>query len=398
MNKKILTERMTPRERVIRTLKRQPTDRMPIDFGSHMSTGISAFAYWNLLDYLGLSIDGIWVLDTVQFLAAVEENVRARFHVDCIPLEPKWSEIALWNPRGNYRFWIPAAMKPVRDDQGGWVVRQGNQEMRMPSDGYFFDGAWLSYWGSGNEDIDIAIYAREAERIYKETAYAINFVGYGHGGGFGAFFGGGNVDRLIQMVRDPKAVAQENEILCQEYIRRAGKILDAMGSYIQLLTINDDMGMQNGPMCRPTMIEQCVTPYIKKFCDFVHRNSDVMIFMHNCGSIISLIPMLIDCGVDVLNPVQISAKEMEPEKLKQQFGDQIVFWGGGCDTQNVLGLKAPDEVASHVRSVVNIFKACGGFVFNQVHNIMGNVPPENIVAMFDTAYEESFYDSNENWE
>jgi len=89
MNKKILTERMTPRERVIRTLKRQPTDRMPIDFGSHMSTGISAFAYWNLLDYLGLSIDGIWVLDTVQFLAAVEENVRARFHVDCIPLEPK---------------------------------------------------------------------------------------------------------------------------------------------------------------------------------------------------------------------------------------------------------------------------------------------------------------------
>jgi len=113
--------------------------------------------------------------------------------------------------------------------------------------------------------------------------------------------------------------------------------------------------------------------------------------MHNCGSIKPLIPMLIDCGVDVLNPVQISAKGMEARDLKKQFGDKIVFWGGGCDTQNVLGAKTPGEVADHVRAMVRIFKPGGGFVFNQVHNIMGNVPPGNIVAMLDTAYEESFY-------
>ena len=384
-------ECMTSRERVIRTLNREPTDRVPMDLGSHMSTGISAFAYWDLLDYLGFSTDGIWIPDVVQFLAMVEEGVRARFHVDCILLEPKWPETALWNPRGKYRFFIPAAMKPERCDKGGWIIRQGTQEMRMPRNGYFFDGAWLSYWGSGDEDSDIALYAQEAERIDTETSYATNFVGYGHGGGFGAFFGGGDMDRLVQMVRNPQAVFQENKILCEEYIRRAGKIIDAMGQYIQLLTITDDMGMQTGPMCRPSLIEQCVAPFIKKFCNFVHRHSDIKIFMHNCGSIKPLIPILIDCGVDVLNPVQISAKGMEPQALKKQFGDKLVFWGGGCDTQNVLGAKTPGEVADHVRATVRIFKPGGGFVFNPVHNIMGNVPPENIVAMFDTAYEESFY-------
>ena len=390
------SESMTSRERVVRTLRRLPTDRIPIDLGSHMSTGISAFAYWNLLEYLSYSTRTAWVPDTVQFLAMVEEDVRARFHVDCVLLEPKWPNMVLWSPRGRYRFRIPEGMKPELNKHGDWLVRQGDQEMRMPRDGYFFDGAWLSNWGSGDEDTDIRIYAHEARRIFQETAYATNFLGYGRGRGFGAFFGGDtDMDRLIRMVTEPQAVIQENEIQCREYIQRAGKIIDAMGPYIQLLTISGDMGMQTGPLCRPSVIEQCVAPFIKEFCDFVHRNSDVKVFMHNCGSIKPLIPMLIECGVDVLNPVQISAKGMEPQDLKREFGDRIVFWGGGCDTQNILGVKTQDEVASHVRSLVRIFKAGGGYVFNQVHNIMGNVPPENIVAMFDAAYEESFFDGSE---
>jgi uroporphyrinogen decarboxylase len=259
----------------------------------------------------------------------------------------------------------------------------------MPGGGYFFDGAWLQYWGTGNEETDLTLYAREAERIYKETSYATNFVGYGHGEGFGAFFG--DIDRLVRMLDNPDAVTQENEVRCEEYIKRAGKIIDSMGKYIQLLSMSDDMGMQHGPMCKPSIVEQCVAPFIKKFCEFIHRNSDIKVFMHNCGSIKPLIPILIDCGVDVLNPVQISAADMNPQDLKQEFGDNIIFWGGGCDTQNILGTATPRMVADHVRELIRIFKPGGGFVFNQVHNIMGDVPPENIVAMLDTAYEESFY-------
>jgi uroporphyrinogen decarboxylase len=111
------------------------------------------------------------------------------------------------------------------------------------------------------------------------------------------------------------------------------------------------------------------------------------VFLHCCGGIYPLIPGLIDAGVDVLNPVQTSAAGMEPKRLKQEFGDQIVFWGGGCDTQEVLGNASPEVIRKHVQDRMRIFAPGGGFVFNQVHNIQTNVPPENIVAMLDAAYE-----------
>jgi uroporphyrinogen decarboxylase len=387
-------ETLTSRERVIRTLNREPVDRFPIDLGSHMSTGISAFAYWNLRKYLELSVDDIWIPDCVQLLAYVDEDIRTRFHLDCILLEPRWKITMRWQPREKYQFHIPAAMNPYQSGYGDWIVRRGSDEMCMPGGGYFFDGAWLQYWGTGNEDADLTLYAREAERIYKETPYATNFVGYGYGGGFGAFFG--DIDRLVRMLDNPDAVIQENEVRCEEYIKRAGKIIDSMGKYIQLLSMSDDMGMQHGPMCKPSIVEQCVAPFIKKFCEFIHRNSDIKVFMHNCGSIKPLIPILIDCGIDVLNPVQISAANMNPQDLKQEFGDNIIFWGGGCNTQNILGTATPEMVAENVRELIRIFKVGGGFVFNQVHNIMGDVPPESIFAMLDTAYEESFYGQAEN--
>ena len=114
--------------------------------------------------------------------------------------------------------------------------------------------------------------------------------------------------------------------------------------------------------------------------------------MHNCGGIEPLLPCLIDARIDVINPVQISATGMDPQTLKTKYGDHIIFWGGGCDTQKVLSFATPEIVDRHVRGLVHIFKQNGGFVFNQVHNIMGDVPPENVVAMLDTAYEESFYE------
>ena len=151
--------------------------------------------------------------------------------------------------------------------------------------------------------------------------------------------------------------------------------------------LREHLGLSTNHIRIPDMV-QCLA--YRRFCEFLHANSDIKVFLHNCGSIKPLIPMLIEAGIDVLNPVQISAVNMDPQELKDDFGDKMCFWGGGCDTQSVLGVCTPEDVKDNVRKLMRTFKKDSGFVFNQVHNIMGNVPAENIVAMLDTAYAESF--------
>lgn len=380
---------MTSRERVICTLNRHPVDRFPIDLGSHMSTGISAFAYWNLREHLGLSTENIWMPDMVQGLAYVDRDVLERFHCDCILLEPPFERTSRWNPRGEYRFTVPAEAHPTRTSDGSWVIRKGDAEMRMPLGGFYFDGAWLSDWGMGSEDDRVALYACAAERIFKETDYATNLVGYSHGLGFGGFGGGSLTDALLAH-DTPESLHEARRKSLDDYIRRMGKIIDSFGAYVQLVSLADDMGGQSGPLCNPRYVEEFCIPYYRRFCEFVHTNSDIRVFLHNCGSIEPLIPLLIEAGIDVINPVQVSASNMEPSELKRKYGDRIIFWGGGCDTQNVLGAATPQDVARNVRKLARVFRRGGGFVFNQVHNIMGDVPPENVVAMLDTAYEEAY--------
>ncbi len=381
-------EILTSRQRVIRTLRREPVDRMPIDLGGHYSTGISAFAYWHLREYLGLDTKNIWVPDMVQMLAYVDEDIKQRFHCDCVVLHPGWPRLQRWRPRAPYEFAIAGAANPCLTPDGAWIIEQpiGQRigQMRMPEGGFFFDGDWLSNWHECDEDTLIQRMARKAEQIYKESDYATMYMG-----GFSAFFG--NIDFLCRMYEDPPAVHAANQRRLENALAKAGKVLAAMGEYVQLIEVCDDMGMQTGPMCRPSMCAEFVAPYLHQFCDFVHNNSDCKIYLHCCGSIKPLIPILIECGVDALNPVQISAADMDPAELKATFGDRIVFWGGGCNTQRVLGVGTAAEVAGDVRRLVEIFKPGGGFVFSQVHNIMGNVPPENVVTMLDTAYAESWY-------
>jgi uroporphyrinogen decarboxylase len=145
--------------------------------------------------------------------------------------------------------------------------------------------------------------------------------------------------------------------------------------------------MQDRTLTSRSMYQKYIFPGHQKLFQYVHQNSDCHVFLHSCGSIYPLIPDLIAAGVDILNPVQTSAKNMDPKKLKDEFGNQITFWGGGCDTQHVLPFTAPDEIAQHVREQIEIFASGGGYVFNPIHNIQADIPPENIVAMFDTARE-----------
>jgi uroporphyrinogen decarboxylase len=376
-------ETMTSRERVLSAINHKPVDRVPIDLGMHPSTGISAFAYYNLRKYLGMPINEIEITDMVQFLPRVDEDILKRFHCDCVPVHPRFRKTEVWNPRGEYKFTIPATANPQKNERGDWVVEYGWGKMRMPAGGYFFDGDWLDV-DDRDEDEWVKDVAANAERIYKETDYFASVWG------FGGFFSEGDIEWQCRMLTDPDEIIEENERALKNMTEKAGKVIKAGGGYIQGLCLGADLGTQQGPMVRPSVYEQLVAPYLKAFCDFVHRNSDFKIFYHCCGSIKPMIPILIDCGIDVLNPVQISANNMEPSELKAEFGDKLTFWGGGCDTQNVLGTASPKEVAENVAHLMGIFKQGSGFVFNQVHNIMGNVPPENIVAMLDAAYENAF--------
>lgn len=383
-----ITETMTSRERVCCTLFRRPVDRYPIDLGAHPSTGISAFAYHHLREHLGLDVGPVDVYDVVQFLARVDEDVLERFHGDFILVEPRPASSHIWNPRGAYQFEVPEKYSPTRDEElDRWIVRQGEHKMSMPQGGYFFDGDWLSMWREEPYEEQIAIRERAIERAYKESDYAFIDNAYSCPKGFGGFFWG--IEQACQLLTDPDTVKRQLGEWADWAIALFDRTNDTIGQYLSMITLTGDLGSQTQAFIRPEWFEEFYLPHVKRFTSHVHAHSDIKVLLHSCGAQRELMPGLIEAGIDVLNPVQISAVGMDAAELKAEYGDDIIFFGGGCDTQNVLGSKTPDEVRQHVTELTNIFKPGGGFIFNQVHNIMGNVPPENIVALFDAAYENS---------
>ena len=155
--------------------------------------------------------------------------------------------------------------------------------------------------------------------------------------------------------------------------------------------IGDDLAGQNGPLFNPAIYRRLVKPRHKRLVQYIRSRTQAKIWYHTCGACMDLIPELIDNGAQILNPVQISARNMDPVELKRRFGQELAFWGGGVDAQHILPRGTPQEVAANVRRNLQALMPGGGYVFNNVHNIQGEVPPENILALFDTAYECGFY-------
>jgi uroporphyrinogen decarboxylase len=168
--------------------------------------------------------------------------------------------------------------------------------------------------------------------------------------------------------------------------------LDEVGDVVDVIMIGDDLAGQNGPLFNPATYRRLVKPRHKRLAQYIRSRTQAKIWYHTCGACMELIPELIDNGAQILNPVQISARNMDPVELKRRFGRQMAFWGGGVDAQHILPRGTPAEVAENVRQNMKALMPGGGYVFNNVHNIQGEVPPENVVALFDTAYECGFYD------
>jgi len=163
--------------------------------------------------------------------------------------------------------------------------------------------------------------------------------------------------------------------------------LDEVADVVDIIMIGDDLGAQNGPLFPPRIYRSIVKPRHKQLVQYIKSRTKAKVWYHTCGSVIEYIPDLLDNGIDVLNPVQITAKGMDPRELKARFGDRLSFWGGGIDTQHVLPGASPDEVRESVRRNMTAFMPGGGYVFNNVHNIQADVPPENVLALFDAAFE-----------
>jgi len=395
----------TSRERVLKAINHEPPDRLPIDFGGMASTGIMAIAYARLKEHLGISGGQVRVFDIGQQLAEVEPEVLSRFGVDVISLENSMGEEqpGFWMPwtlPNGISCQIPAGVDIRPDEEkGGWLIwENGMPSQRMSESSLYFTQIFhpLAELTTPEElqavpkplltDEELTFLQMRAKALYENTEFAImaNFGGSIHEVGQNLR---GWAQFMMDLAKGGSFTEDLIEGIIETQLANLSLYLEAVGDYVQIIQFGDDLGTQDRPQMSLQMYQKYLKPGHKKLYQHVHDNSDCAVFLHSCGSIYPLIPDLIEAGVDILNPVQTSAKDMDPKQLKAEFGDQITFWGGGCDTQNVLPNTTPDEIAQHVAERIEIFAPGGGFVFNQIHNIQADISPEKIVAMFDAALE-----------
>ncbi len=398
---------------------REP-DKVPIDLGAMRSTGITAVAYGNLKRYLGLTGGTTDVYDVVQQLAQPEDPILDYFEADVIDLgrafltaDQDWKDFTL--PDGSAAR-IPAYAEFEPDGEGGWVVRSpdGTPLGSMPKGAYYlsqihfplldWDGqdltvldrladsmarvTWAALptapWHKPLTKEHLSYIRRQAKWLSETTDFAI-MAGFG-----GNLLEWGqylcrNDQFLIDLIESPRKVEALLDRLTGMHLENLELFLDAVEGYVQIIQMGDDLGTQLAPQISPSMYRRFFKPRHKLIFERVRRRSGLHLFFHSCGAIAPLLPDLIEIGVEIINPVQTSARGMEPERLKREFGKDLTFWGGGCDTQRVLPHGTEREIDEHVRKRFEILAAGGGFVFTQVHNIMPNVPPENIVAMIEAA-------------
>ncbi|MFA6175332.1 MAG: uroporphyrinogen decarboxylase family protein [Phycisphaerae bacterium] len=392
---------MTHRERIISALQHKEPDRVPVDLGATESSGIMGIAYNRLKKYLGIA-GKTQIYDMMQMIAKVEMPVVEAVGSDAIPLliEPKqWKN---WILQDGSIAEIPAKLNTQKKSTGEIVqlADDGTEVARCPVGGIYFDPVffplanaktledvdngqkyfesfdWPSYIDEDFKDLRV-----KAQKLHKETDYAIVGNLWVHILASGMSLRGYE-NFMMDMVLNKPFAHRILEKQLEAYLPRVEKYIEAVGDYVQVIQVNDDLGSQNGPLLSPELYREIVKPYHKKLWGFIKEKSGKPILLHSCGSIYKLIPDLIEIGVDALNPVQVSAADMDTARLKKEFGRDITFWGGGCDTQNVLGTGTPEQVRDEVRRRVNDLASGGGFVFCQVHNIQANVPPENIMAMY----------------
>jgi uroporphyrinogen decarboxylase len=377
---------MTSRERVLTTLQHKEPDRIPFDLGSTILTGITRIVYRNLVNYLGLPLGEAPVVDVIQQLAGVHEEVLQRCRADL---------------RGIY-LKDPSTWRLRIEEEDGYMtfIDQWGIGWRMPKErGYYYDMYLHPLAGATVEDIDrypwpdpsdrerVKGLREEARRLYEETDYAI-IMGSPFGAGLMEMvtWMQGYDDGYINLIRDPILTEKLLDKILELKMRFWEIYLSEVGEYISIVIDGDDIGFQETPMFSVEMYRQYMKPRQTALYAHIKKLAQVKVLFHSCGSVYDLLPDIIETGIDILNPVQVSARGMETKRLKREFGDALTFWGG-IDTQEVLPRGTPEQVREEVKRRIDDLAPDGGYVFNTVHNIQADVPPQNIVAMWE-AFEE----------
>ena len=402
---------MNHRDRVLTALRHQEPDRVPIDFGGTGDSTIMAVGYQALREGLGLPRTVSRVVDVYQHTAVIEEDVRQALDVDTMPVfdEPRdWRAAAL--PDGSPAE-LPARFRPHVLEDGSQVIFDdaGNIVLKMPKGGYYFDPVYSPLADATSvsdiqkhlaaiETYDTPDYldkgykelAKTARRLRETTDYLlVGFFG-GHVFQAGQSLRGWETF-LADLLVNRKFAEALLDALAEANIRRFARYAETVGKYVHVVHFEDDLGMQDRPLVSPALYRQVVKPYHQKLWRFAKSACRAYLLLHTDGAVAPFIPDFIEGGVDAVNPVQVSAAGMDTKRLKQQFGQDITFWGAGCDSQTILPYGTPTAIADEVKRRIDDLAPGGGYVFSSVHNVQAGVPAENVIAMFRAARESGVY-------
>lgn len=421
---------MNPRERVITTLNHQEPDRVPLDLGGGPTSSMHVSSVYLLRQALNLDPPGtpVKVVEPYQMLGEIKPDLMEALGVDVIPLSTPRTMFGYANK--NWKTWtffdgtpllVPESFNTIPDENGDILMypegdRNAPPSGRMPANGFYFDGiirqppideANLDPLDNLEDfslvsDEDLEYFASEAARLHDETDFAI-LANFG-GTAFGDIAlvpapwlknprGIRDVEEwYMSAVIRPEYVYKVFEGQCEIALNNLERIHKVVGERITAIFMSGtDFGMQTGPLISPKTYRSLYLPFHKILNNWVHQNTSWKVFMHCCGSIDKLLPHFIEAGFEIINPVQTSASGMDPKFLKEEFGKDLVFWGGGVDTQKTLPFGTPEEIAQQVKERIEIFGTGGGFVFNTVHNVQAGIPLENLLALYQSFQENRAY-------
>lgn len=409
---------MTSRERILTSVNHKEPDRVPLDLGATPSSGISAIAYNNLKNHLGLG-GHTRIYDVVQQLAQPEDMIIDKFGVDVLDIgrafnteDGDWYDITLPDGvKAQYPLWF----RPTRMPDGSQLVldEDGDKIAQMPPSGTFFDQTCFPYldgypadykdlgtamnkvlwqklahspWDNASAPDFFKQLREKALYLRQTTDKALMIVCGCNLFEWGTFLR--RMDNfLVDLLLEPEEVEKLLDTLMEHHLAALDKVCTAVGDVVDILRFGDDLGTNDGPFMNPEIYRKLFKPRHTMLCDYVHSHSNMKTFLHSCGSLRALMPDLIEAGYDILNPIQTTARGMDPAELKLEFGHDITFWGGGCNTRWILNRATPAEVYDYVSRMLDIFMPGGGYVFNTEHNIMPDVPPENILAMYKAVHD-----------
>ncbi len=396
---------MSSRERVLASINHQLPDRLPLDLGATRVTGIQPGILTRLRQQLGLPASPAKVMDVWQMLAWVDRATIDALNADALPV-PRL--VMDFNMRLNsWRPWklsdetpvqMPGNFETHEENDGSLVIYHNNEIVaRKAVSSPYFDKVLetrMSYTNPPIETIPLITLSHEeltwrkhwAETLRAETDKALV-------GDFGFNLGrwGSYQEWLYTLGADPDYVRCWYDRKIENLLENVKLYAEAVGDNIDIFWLMEDFGTQKGMMISPKSFKELIAPKYKRLFSWIHKNTAWKIFFHSCGGIYPIINSLIDCGIDILNPIQTAASGMDPNRLKTEFGSQITFWGGGIDTQDTLPFGTPQDVRKQVRERISIFSPGGGFIFNPIHNIQDDVPVENLIAMYETVHEYGVY-------